>query len=75
MRMAFRTKDTEIKHIFVLMMENRSFDHMLGYSNLQGINGCVGQNLSNLDALGEKVPTTPDADYSGDFEIGHVIRT
>jgi phospholipase C len=59
---------SKIKHVFVLMMENRSFDHMLGYSNLQGINGCAGKNLSNLDGLGEKVPTTPDADYSGDFD-------
>jgi phospholipase C len=27
----------EIKHLFVLMMENRSFDHLLGFSNLEGI--------------------------------------
>lgn len=26
-----------IEHIFVLMMENRSFDHMLGWSAIQGI--------------------------------------
>src|SRR6266540_2104202 len=25
-----------IKHIFVLMLENRSFDHMLGFSNITG---------------------------------------
>lgn len=27
-----------IKHVFVLMMENRSFDHLLGLSGLPGIN-------------------------------------
>jgi phospholipase C len=26
-----------IKHVFVLMLENRSFDHMLGFLNYQGI--------------------------------------
>jgi phospholipase C len=26
-----------IKHIFVLMMENRSFDHLLGYSGIAGV--------------------------------------
>jgi phospholipase C len=28
-----------IKHLFVLMLENRSFDHMLGFASLQGIVG------------------------------------
>src|ERR1700719_2596498 len=27
---------TKIKHVIVLMMENRSFDHMLGYSKITG---------------------------------------
>ena len=26
-----------IKHVFVLMLENRAFDHMLGYSGITGI--------------------------------------
>jgi len=28
---------TQIKHIVVLMMENRSFDHMLGYLKQAGM--------------------------------------
>src|SRR5262249_3423712 len=31
----------KVDHIFVLMMENRSFDHMLGYLKLTGANGDV----------------------------------
>jgi phospholipase C len=27
----------DIKHVFVLMMENRSFDHLLGFSNIPGV--------------------------------------
>ena len=30
-------KVTSIKHIVVLMMENRSFDHMLGYLSKAGM--------------------------------------
>jgi phospholipase C len=32
-----------IKHVFVLMLENRSFDHMLGFSNLRGRDASSGQ--------------------------------
>lgn len=32
-----------IKHIFVVMLENRSFDHMLGFSNLLGMDAVSGQ--------------------------------
>jgi phospholipase C len=28
---------TAIKHVFVLMMENRSFDHLLGFSGVNGV--------------------------------------
>jgi phospholipase C len=34
----------QIKHIVVLMMENRSFDHMLGYLGLPG-------GLEGIDGL------------------------
>jgi phospholipase C len=29
-------RHTGIEHVFVLMLENRSFDHMLGFSNIHG---------------------------------------
>lgn len=59
---------SKIKHVFALMLENRSFDHMLGYSNLPGIDGLIGKNLSNPDTSGEAIPATPDANYAGDFD-------
>ena len=41
-----------IKHVIAIMLENRSFDHMLGYqrANRTNINGCLpslGLNCSN----------------------------
>jgi len=32
-----------IEHVYVLMMENRSFDHMLGFSGLTGSDAATGQ--------------------------------
>jgi phospholipase C len=29
-------RESGIEHIFVLMLENRSFDHMLGFSGITG---------------------------------------
>lgn len=63
-----------IKHLVVLMMENRSFDHMLGF--LKGpeyaINGLTGEE-SNPDADGKPVRVTRDAQYAGDLnpDPGH----
>jgi phospholipase C len=47
-----------IKHVFVLMLENRSFDHMLGFSGLTGIEGagpdcCNEYNGQNYPAIGD----------------------
>ena len=33
----------KIKHLFVLMLENRSFDHMLGFSDIKGTDAATGQ--------------------------------
>ncbi len=40
-----------IQHIFVLMLENRSFDHMLGFSGITGIDAVSGQptDIEGLD--------------------------
>jgi len=32
----------DIRHVFVLMLENRSFDHLLGFSNLEGHDAVTG---------------------------------
>jgi len=34
---------SSIQHVFVLMLENRSFDHMLGFSGISGIDAVSGQ--------------------------------
>ncbi|MFL5862760.1 MAG: alkaline phosphatase family protein [Solirubrobacteraceae bacterium] len=63
----------QIKHIVVVMMENRSFDHMLGYLSLPDaagvvpnaeINGLTGPDVNfNLGPDGTRIPITPfDAD-------------
>ena len=51
-----------LKHIVVLMMENRSFDHMLGglKQGFPKINGLTG-NESNPDSAGNVVKVSPTA--------------
>jgi phospholipase C len=65
-----------LKHIVVLMMENRSFDHMLGFAALPSwqIDGLTGQE-GNRDSTGEIARVSNDARYSGDFtpDPGHAL--
>jgi len=65
-----------IKHIVVLMLENRGFDHMVGYlqSPAYRINGIdpahVPTNpMSPQDPTA--VPATPDAPDVLSFDAGH----
>ena len=58
-----------LKHIVVLMMENRSFDHMLGglmkkYPKINGLSG----NESNPDANGTAVNVQPNAKFQGQLD-------
>ena len=51
-----------IRHVFVLMLKNRSFDHLLGYTALSGTDastgaprtadGLDGASYSNVDPIG-----------------------
>lgn len=63
-----------IEHLVVLMMENRSFDHMFGFLRSPGwpIDGLTGTE-TNPDAGGAPVRVSPDARYSGDLtpDPGH----
>ena len=63
-----------LKHIVVLMMENRSFDHMLGFlqSASYPINGLAGSE-TNMDDNGVAVKVSNDAVYAGDLtcDPGH----
>jgi phospholipase C len=44
-----RRRNTTIDHIFVLMLENRSFDHMLGFSGITGRDAVTGAQTSARD--------------------------
>ena len=63
-----------IDHIFVLMLENRSFDHMLGFSGITGVdlkgnptafNEGFNTSLSNVNPVTQiSFPVTTPADYN-----------
>src|SRR5260370_37054560 len=65
-----------LKHIVVLMMENRSFDHMLGFaqSDTWPIDGLKGTE-TNVDSQGGAAQVSSDARYAGDFtpDPGHAV--
>jgi phospholipase C len=61
----------QLKHVVVLMMENRSFDHMLGSlgslkngSNIDGLDGTE----SNPDHNGNPATVAPKAKYQGQLD-------
>jgi len=58
-----------LKHIVVLMMENRSFDHMFGGLKQQDprINGLSG-NESNPDSTGQLIVVEPSAKYQSQLD-------
>jgi phospholipase C len=58
-----------LKHVVVLMMENRSFDHMLGALKAQNplIDGLAG-NESNPDNTGALVTVQPLAEYQSQLD-------
>ena len=57
-----------LKHLVVLMMENRSFDHMLGGLNgVGGIDGLSGTE-TNPDTNGNLVKVEPKAQYQGQLD-------
>jgi phospholipase C len=68
-----------IEHIFVLMLENRSFDHLLGFSGLQGADAETGQptTINGLDGIesnnfnGHTYPVTRGADLVMPADPGH----
>lgn len=58
-----------LKHVVVLMMENRSFDHMLGSLMAEDprINGLTG-NETNLDTTNEPAKVKPQAQFQGQLD-------
>src|SRR5437016_9130640 len=67
--------DSRIKHIVVLMMENRSFDHMLGFMKAENpeIRGLAPGDYSNQDNHGNPVSVADGARYQGQLVMdpGH----
>jgi phospholipase C len=58
-----------LEHIVVLMMENRSFDHMLGaltaqYPKIDGLTG----NEANPDSTGAMIKVADDAEYQSQLD-------
>ena len=49
----------QIKHLVVLMMENRSFDHLLGF--LPGVNGLTGAETNPTSPGGPLVQVSRNA--------------
>ena len=68
-----------IEHVFVLMLENRSFDHMLGFSGITGmdavtglptkINGLTGNESNSYN--GQQYSVTSGADYRMPVDPNH----
>jgi len=58
-----------LKHVVVLMMENRSFDHMLGALKAQDprIDGLTGAE-TNLDTSGTPAPVKAQAGFQGQLD-------
>jgi hypothetical protein len=68
-----------IEHVFVLMLENRSFDHRLGFSGINGIDAVTGQE-TGIDGLtgtegntygGQQYTVSAGADYRMPTDPGH----
>ena len=76
-----KTKPDRIKHVFVLMLENRSFDHLLGFSQLKGTDAITGQptSIEGLDPVrdwnagpdGKPLPVSSPADWAMPYDPGH----
>jgi phospholipase C len=73
--MPFPLNDARVEHLVVLMMENRSFDHMIGLlkDELPDVRGVAPGDFTNSDTVGNPVELTNDAVYQGQFtaDPGH----
>jgi len=73
--MTFPLNDPRVKHIVVLMMENRSFDHMLGLLKAENsdIRGIAPGDYINFTTVGDAIAVSDDAAYQGQLNTdpGH----
>src|SRR5258708_6409123 len=69
----------QIQHVFVLMFENHSFDHLLGFSGISGTDAATGlattvNGLSETEAHtynGVTATVSQPADYAKVVDPGH----
>jgi hypothetical protein len=60
-----------VLHVFVLMLENRSFDHMLGFSGITGTDAVSGQTMKIAGLTGtSRIPITANRKMSSIRPIG-----
>ena len=64
-----KTRTAKVKHIFVLMLENRSFDHLLGFSGIRGRDAISG-NPTLIDGLTSNSFSNSTPDNSSTFFAG-----
>jgi phospholipase C len=64
-----------VEHVFVLMLENRSFDHLFGFSNLSGMDAATGGHRVICGLTGgesnDSYAVTRGADYAMPVDPGH----
>ena len=68
-----------IERVFVLMLENRSFDHMLGFSGITGKDAETGQPTAVIGLTGSEsnayqgraYPVSRPADWTMPLDPGH----
>src|SRR5438045_2134814 len=80
--MAVTTATSGIEHVFVLMLENRSFDHMLGFSRITGTDpetgritharGLTGSESNTFN--GKKYAVSKGADYRMPVDPRHEFQ-
>jgi len=64
-----------IEHVFVLMLENRSFDHMLGFSGITGADAATGQPSAINGLTGAESNSFDGASYSVTRGADNVMPT
>jgi phospholipase C len=68
-------RTTGIKHVFVLMLENRSFDHMLGFSGITGTDAETGKPTAIDGLKGKEANTFNGKTYTVQRGADNVMRS
>jgi phospholipase C len=61
-------KQPQIEHVFVLMLENRSFDHMLGFSAITGVD--IQGNPATIDGVDGAIDNNVDPTTMAAVPVG-----